>query len=131
MSADEEAVRDLVEGWAAAVHRGDMAGVLARHDPGIVMYDVPPPEDGVRGIAAYERTWPGFFRWQENAVFEIVELDVVAGGDVAFAYALLRCATPEELGADPTRRLRLTIGLRKQADGWTVVHEHHSFTSRD
>ena len=56
---------------------------------------------------------------------------MVAGGDVAFAHALLRCGTPDELGADPTRGLRLTIGLRKQADEWTVAHEHHSFTSRD
>ena len=111
MSGDEEAVRDLVEGWAAAVHRGDMAGVLDRHDPGIVMYDVPPPEDGVRGIAAYEQTWPGFFRWQEHAVFDIVSLDVVAGSDVAFAHALLRCSTVDDLAQHQEQRLRLTIGL--------------------
>ena len=131
MSADEEAVRDLVESWAAAVHRGDMAGVLDRHDPGIVMYDVPPPEDGVRGIAAYEQTWPGFFRWQENAVFEIVELDVVAGGDVAFAHALLRCGMPDELAEHPDHRLRVTVGLRKVDGRWVVTHEHHSFPARD
>ena len=102
MSADEEAVRDLVEGWAAAVHRGDMAGVLDRHDPGIVMFDVPPPEDGVRGIAAYSRPGPASSGGRSTPSSRSSELDVVAGGDVAFAYALLRCATPEELGADPT-----------------------------
>jgi ketosteroid isomerase-like protein len=35
--------------------------VLADHADDIVMFDVPPPQDGVRGIAAYRDTWPGFF----------------------------------------------------------------------
>jgi ketosteroid isomerase-like protein len=60
-----------------------------------------------------------------------VSLEVVAGQDVAFAYGLLRCGTPEELEAIPDRRLRLTVGLRKIGGQWTVLHEHHSFTARD
>ena len=27
------------------------------------MFDVPPPEDGVRGQEAYRDTWPPFFEW--------------------------------------------------------------------
>jgi uncharacterized protein (TIGR02246 family) len=131
MTPDETAVRTLVEQWAQAVHRGDLATVLAAHDDDVVMFDVPPPEDGVRGIAAYRDTWPGFFRWQRNATFDLLSLDVVAGDDVAFAYGLLRCGTPQQNTADPARRLRLTIGLRKVAGRWTVTHEHHSFTARD
>jgi ketosteroid isomerase-like protein len=95
------------------------------------MYDVPQPEDRVRGLAAYQETWPGFFRWQEGATFDLLALDVVAGPDVAFAYGLLRCGTPEELEAIPDRRPRLTVGLRKVDGRWTVLHEHHSFTARD
>jgi len=56
-----------------------------------------------------------------------VTLDVTAGSDVAFAHALLRCGSKEELAADPDNRLRLTIGLRKDGDRWIVTHEHHSF----
>ncbi len=94
------------------------------------MFDVPPPHDGVRGIAAYQATWPPFFVWQrQGASFEIVSLEVTAGDDVAFAHALLRCGTSEELARDPENRLRLTIGLRKQGDRWVVTHEHHSFPS--
>jgi ketosteroid isomerase-like protein len=92
---------------------------------------VPPPEDGVRGMDEYATTWPPFFEWQASgAVFEIVRLEVTAGADVAFAHALLRCATPEQLAADPDRRLRLTVGLRKEGGRWLVSHEHHSFTDR-
>ena len=128
---DATRVRTLIERWAKAVHAGDLDAVLADHAADIVMFDVPPPEDGVRGIEAYRATWPPFFQWQrQGASFEIVSLDVTAGDDVAFAHALLRCGTPEELKQDPARRLRLTIGLRKQGGSWAVTHEHHSFTDK-
>jgi uncharacterized protein (TIGR02246 family) len=128
MREDEEQIRALIENWAAAVHTGDMNGVLADHSDDIVMFDVPPPYEGVRGIEAYRETWPPFFEWQaQGASFEIISLDVTAGGDVAYAYALLRCGTPRELAEQPANRLRLTLGLRRERGRWVVAHEHHSF----
>lgn len=128
MADDEQQIRTLIEQWAAAVHGGDMDGVLVDHSQDIVMFDVPPPQDGVRGIDAYRGTWPPFFEWQaQGACFEIVSLEVTAGQDVAYAYALLRCGTPKELAEQPANRLRLTLGLRKEQGRWTVAHEHHSF----
>ncbi|MGP4114426.1 YybH family protein [Streptomyces sp. 4N509B] len=126
---DEQRIRALILEWAMAVHRGDLPAVLADHADDIVMFDVPPPHDGVRGIDAYRATWPPFFEWQaQGAEFDIVSLEVTAGTDVAFAHALLRCGTPQELAEHPESRLRLTLGLRKDADGrWVVTHEHHSF----
>jgi len=95
---DEARIRGLIERWARAVHEGDLEAVLADHADDIVMFDVPPPDDGVRGTAAYRETWPPFFEWQrQGAVFDIVDLDITAGRDVAFARALLRCGTAEEL----------------------------------
>ena len=131
MPDDQDQIRALIEQWAAAVHRGDLDGVLAHHSADIVMFDVPPPYEGVRGIAAYRETWPPFFGWQAGAVFEIVSLDITAGDDVAFAFALLRCDTPDGLARNPDNRLRLTLGLRKQDGQWVVTHEHHSFPSAD
>jgi uncharacterized protein (TIGR02246 family) len=129
MATDDVAqIKKLIERWTSAVHTGDIDGVLAGHSDDIVMFDVPPPHDGVRGIDAYRDTWPPFFEWQAaGASFEITSLDVVAGDDVAFAYALLRCGTPQDLARNPGNRLRLTIGLRKQDGRWIVTHEHHSF----
>ena len=129
---DEREIRALIVRWAEAVHAGDIDTVLAHHAEDIVMFDVPPPERGVRGIDAYRASWPPFFEWQRSgASFEIVELDVTAGEDVAFAWALLRCGTAEDLATSPVNLLRLTIGLRKDGDAWTVRHEHHSFSDRD
>jgi uncharacterized protein (TIGR02246 family) len=131
MTDDETAIAALLHRWADAVHTGDLDTVLADHAPDIVMFDVPPPDDGVRGLDAYRETWPPFIDWQHTgASFEIVELDVTAGEDVAFARALLRCGTPDELAAHPGHRLRLTVGLRKVDGRWQVTHEHHSFPDR-
>jgi uncharacterized protein (TIGR02246 family) len=128
---DEEAIRGLIHSWAGAVHSGDLAGVLVDHAEDIVMFDVPPPDEGVRGLDAYRETWPPFFEWQRSgAIFEIESLDITAGEDVAFAWALLRCGTDDELRKDPTNRLRLTLGLRKDNGRWVVAHEHHSFPDK-
>lgn len=128
MADNEQQIRNLIERWAEAVHGCDVDGVLADHADDIVMFDVPPPHDGVRGIDAYRETWPPFFEWQaQGASFEIVSLDVTAGEDVAYAHALLRCGKQEELANHPENRLRLTIGLRKEQGRWVVAHEHHSF----
>ncbi|MFD4205287.1 SgcJ/EcaC family oxidoreductase [Micromonospora tulbaghiae] len=132
MPSNEEQIRALVERWAAAVHDGDLAGVLADHAEDMVMFDAPPPYEGVRGLDAYREIWPPFFRWQaQGASFEIESLDVVAGEDVAFAYALLRCGAAADFAARPENRLRLTFGLRRREGRWVVTHEHHSFPLAD
>lgn len=131
MTPDEQEIRDLIQRWAAAVHAGDLDGVTADHAGDIVMFDVPPPDEGIRGLGAYRGVWPGFLEWQGGgAVFEIVSLDITAGADVAFAHALVRCDDPAGLKAHPERRLRLTLGLTKRDGRWEVAHEHHSFPVR-
>ncbi|MGW0869633.1 nuclear transport factor 2 family protein [Streptomyces sp. NPDC002740] len=128
MSDDEWQIRTLITRWADAVHRGDLDTVLDQHAEDLVMYDVPAPHEGIRGLAAYRATWPPFFVWQaQGACFDIDTLDVTAGHDVAYAHALLRCGTPEELAEYPGLRLRLTFGLRKEHGRWLIAHEHHSF----
>lgn len=128
MTDDETEIHGLIERWAGAVRAGDISGVLTDHADDIVMFDVPPPSDGVRGIDAYRVTWPPFFQWlAQGAYFEITSLDVTAGHDVAFAHALLRCGTAPDLDRNPDHRLRLTMGLRKEAGRWIIAHEHHSF----
>ena len=80
----------------------------------------------------FEAADPAVFTWQEQgASFEITSLEVTAGDDVAFAHALLRCGTRQDLDQDPDNRLRLTIGLRKEHGRWVVAHEHHSFPDKN
>jgi len=95
----------------------------------VLMFDVPPPGEGVRGLAAYREVWPPFFEYiRSGAAFELRSLDVTAGADVGYATALLVCGTPEELATKPADfRLRITLGLRRDGGRWVIAHEHHSF----
>lgn len=125
---DDTAIRELIERWVRAVDAGDLSGTVADHADDVVMFDVPPPAEGVRGLDTYRAAWPEFLQWQaQGARFELTSLEVTAGEDVAFAHALLRCGTSEELARDPRNRLRLTFGLRRQDGRWVIAHEHHSF----
>jgi uncharacterized protein (TIGR02246 family) len=119
----------VVTRWVDAVARRDLDGVVAHHTEDVVMFDVPPPYDGIRGIADYRDCWGPFFEWQAtgNGTFELVELTVTASSDVAFAYGLLRCGTPEDFERNPDNRLRVTMGLRRVDGEWLIAHEHHSF----
>ena len=90
------------------------------------MFDVPPPLQ-CKGIDTYQRTWDLFFSMApEPVMFDITEMTVVAGGDVAFAAAVMRCAERDSRGQDTVLEFRLTVGLRKVEGQWMVVHEHHS-----
>src|ERR1700712_1198829 len=89
---DEEQIRALIHAWAIGVQQCDLDAVVADHAPDVVMFDAPPPVQGVRGIEAYRDSWPPFFAWlASGAVFQIESLQVTAGIDVAFAFALLLC----------------------------------------
>jgi ketosteroid isomerase-like protein len=132
MTDDEAEIRGIIERWTAAIQTCDHAGVQADHTDDLVMFDVPPPYDGVRGAAAYRDTWPPFFEYIDSgATFELLELDVTAGDSVAYAYGLLRCGKAEDFAANPDNRLRITMGLRKVGSRWLIAHEHHSFPMTD
>jgi len=123
---DEGAIRSLVENWAGAVRTKNLDGILANHSPNMLMFDVPPPIQS-KGIEAYRKTWDLFFSWsQDSGVFDISEMNITAGNDVAFVTALMRCAGTEANGDQTELEFRLTIGLRKVDGQWTVMHEHHS-----
>ena len=125
-TTEEAMIRELVESWARAVRAKDIDGALARHSTDILMFDVPPPFES-KGIEAYRKTWDLFFSCQPDPVaFDILRMDIVAGADVAFVAALMRCAETGRDGERSNLDFRLTIGLRKIDGHWTILHEHHS-----
>jgi ketosteroid isomerase-like protein len=123
---DEIEIRSLIENWASAVRKKDFAGILLNHSPDILMFDVPPPLQS-KGIDAYKKTWDLFFSWSRGPVaFDILEMSVTASAEVAFVAAIMRCAGKEGGAENVELNFRLTVGLRKIADQWVVLHEHHS-----
>ena len=123
---DEAAIRELIVNWAKAVRTQEPQGILANHSPEILMFDVPPPLQS-KGIDAYKKTWDLFFSWARDfGVFDIDEMTITAGDDVAFATAIMHCAGAEENRDRIDLEFRLTVGLRKIGGQWIVMHEHHS-----
>jgi len=98
-----------------------------------VKFDVPPPLQS-RGMDEYKKTWDLFFRYHKpSQAFDIEELAITAGEDVAFAVAIVRCGSdtfsgPAEEGGF---LFRLTLGLRNIDGDWRITHEHHSVPSTD
>ena len=129
----ESRIRALIEAWADAVRRHDLPAILAHHEPDIIMFDVPPPLQS-RGMDEYRKTWDLFFRYHTPPqAFDIEELAITAGEDVAFAVAIMRCGSattsgPPVPGGFP---FRLTIGLKKIGGEWRITHEHHSVPAED
>jgi ketosteroid isomerase-like protein len=96
-----------------------------------LMFDVPPPFQS-KGIDAYRKTWDLFFTWASDpAIFDINQMNITAGSDVAFVTAAMQCAGQEANGPDARLDFRLTIGLRKIDGQWMIVHEHHSVPAED
>ena len=130
---DDKEIRARSKRWAYAVHAGDLDVVLADHARD-VLRDVRRTSSPGGGTRASMPIVPRGRHSSNGSDTRIVRdrrtgRSDPAGDDVAFADALLRCGMPQELEQEPDRRLRLTIGLRKEAGRWLVTHEHHSFTS--
>jgi ketosteroid isomerase-like protein len=132
-SSNEILIEALLEAWAAAVRRHDVIAILAHHEPDMVMYDVPPPLE-CRGIEAYEETWGLMFRYHKpGAAFDIEELHVTAGEDVAFAHAIMRCGPDSSCNPKDKDgfQFRLTVGLKRIDGEWRIAREHHSVPATD
>jgi uncharacterized protein (TIGR02246 family) len=123
---DKAAIHDLVSNWARAVRAKDLKGILANHSPQILMFDLPGPLQS-KGIDAYKKTWDLFFSWADDpVVFDFNEMEIIAGSDVAYVTALMRCSGTERDGKRIKLDFRLTVGLRKIDGRWIITHEHHS-----
>jgi ketosteroid isomerase-like protein len=119
MSAEAE-IRAMLDGWTAAVRAHDLEGATRGRSAEIVMFDVPEPLQA-KGMDAYRDTWTLYFKDEGSRRFDLLETRIVAGGDVAWVHALLRCTT------DVGPKGRLSMGLRRVNGAWVVEHEHHSF----
>lgn len=125
-AADESELLEIIQRWSKAVRDEDFEAIRAHHEPGILMFDVPPPFLS-RGIDAYMETWKLFYKFAPRPVkFDFDDIQIHAGDKVAFATATGHCRNIEPDGQIVPLDFRLTMGFRKIDDHWLIVHEHHS-----
>jgi ketosteroid isomerase-like protein len=122
-TANEAQIVELLQAWARSMRARDLDGILAHHAHDMVMFDVPPPVK-LQGIREYRNSWQPFLEWLgDSGLFEVGDVSVIAGEDVAWCHALVRCVGSS---ADGELLVRLTVCYRKIDAQWTVIHEHHS-----
>src|SRR5215212_2958590 len=109
---NENEVRGILEDWANGVRNRNMEQILAHHSDDILMYDVPKPFQSV-GIDAYRQTWYTFFASTKPGVFDFQNLTIVAGEEVAFCFAAMKCADKSNSEEYTELDFRVTIGLKK------------------
>lgn len=123
---DEAQVRAVVRAREAAMRTGDAERIVARYAPDAVTYDLAPP---LRYVGAEVRDVQALRAWFAGhggrVGYEIHDLAVTVGGDVAFCHSLDRMYDPS-----PDSRFslwfRATVCLRKVDGTWLVAHEHDS-----
>lgn len=124
--SDEQQISDILQSWAANTRRNNKDAILANHADDVVIFDVLPPMK-YHGVEAYRKSWDD---WQPDTVgegvFELQNLELTVGGDVAFAHAFIHCGGTTANGKTFEDLVRATFCLRKITGKWVVTHQHIS-----
>lgn len=85
---EEAAVRNLLEDWTDAVRAKDIDGSLRRFAPDVVAFDLIAPlqYNGVDEVRQRLEDW--FSSFDAPIGYELRELTIIAGEDVAYAHSL-------------------------------------------
>ena len=131
MTADERrktnglAIRELIDGLKA-IRAKDINGVMSVFSPEVVSFDVGPPLQHGGGEAFIKR-WQDLFASYQNLIdYEIRDLTITAGDDLAFSHSLNRISGTLKNGRKTDRWLRWTACYRKTDGKWQIVHEQVS-----
>lgn len=122
----ELAVRNLISSWHEAVLAGDLDRIMSHYTPHILSFDAV-AQLQFKGADAYRKHWEVCLSMCPGPMtFEIHDLGITAGEDVAFCNYLCRCGGPDENGEVKTSWMRVTVCCRNTNGRWLVVHEHFS-----
>jgi ketosteroid isomerase-like protein len=126
-SADEAAIRQQLDVLLEAIRAGDLDGVQPIYAPDIVTFDVEPPLQRL-GVAGKSENWEGVFAmFQPPISYEVRDLTIVVGDDVAFTHSLNRLSGTLRNGNSSNGFwVRATLCLRKIAGTWLIAHDHAS-----
>lgn len=125
--ADDEAkIRQLIDNWAKALRAKDVNRLMSHYSPGILVFDLAPPLQYV-GTDAYRKNWEEWFpSFQGPVGYEVRDLSIATGNDVAFSHSLNRISGTRTNGEETDVWVRATVGFRKSDGNWMITHEHIS-----
>ena len=124
MQKAEREIRELLASAARALHDKDADALTAHAAVDIAVCDLAPPlrQEGLdkRAIRAWFETWNG------PIGYEVRDLRITVGDDVAFASGLAHMTGTKVDGEEVDLWYRTTDCLAKRDGRWLVVHRHES-----
>ena len=123
---DEADIRQRVENGVAAVRAMDLEAVMALYARDIVPFDIDPPLR-YEGASAKRNAWVNVFEaYQRPLGYEVRDLRLTVGADIAFGFSLNRISGTLKSGSSTAFWLRWTTCFRKIDGDWLIAHEQVS-----
>jgi len=123
-AAAETQIRKVIDDWLNALRTKDADRVVSFQAADHTHFSLAPPLMSQRPDAKSLQAW--FDTWKGPIGHEIRDLKIVAGEDTAFTTSLVRMSGTKNDGEKPDLWFRGTLGFRKVAGAWKIVHEHES-----
>jgi len=125
-AADEAGIRQRIDKLVQAIRACDLEGVKTIYAPDIVSFDLGAPLQHV-GAAAKWKNWVDVFTvYQRPLTYEIRDLTLTVGDDVAFSHSLNRISGTLRNGTRTDSWVRWTGCFRKIDGNWLIVHDQVS-----
>lgn len=119
---NEAAVRESIDALVKAIRAHDLDGVRAAYAPDMVAFDIVPPLQYV-GADAFMKPWREVFELYDKPLgYEVRDLRITAGDDVAFSHSLNHLSGTMKNGRKSDLWLRFTACFRKLDGKWLIVH---------
>jgi ketosteroid isomerase-like protein len=123
---DETDIRQQIDRLAGALRAADLEAVMSIYTTDVVSFDVEPPLQHV-GADAKRKNWEHVFAVFEHPLYEIRNLTITVGDDVAFGHSLNRLSGTLKDGSTTTGFwVRATTCFRKINGDWLIAHDQVS-----
>ena len=123
---DEVELRHQVAEIAEGLQAKDPERLKKLYAADIVSFDIEPPLQCV-GVEAKLKNWSPVFTHFEHVTFDIRELTITAGDEVAFGHAFARLSGTLKDGSVMSGTwVRATYCFRKIDGTWLIVHDQAS-----
>ncbi|MFC9690047.1 YybH family protein [Kribbella sp. NPDC056951] len=122
----ESAITGQIDKIIEALRAKDLDALARIYTPDVVSFDIDPPLQHV-GLAAKLKNWERVFAVFQKVSYEIRDLAVTVGEDIAFAHGFGRLSGTLPTGTrTPGMWVRATFCFRKLNDTWLIAHDQIS-----
>lgn len=125
-ATDEADIRQRIGKLVDAIQAMDLEGVKFIYAPDIVSFDIVPPLEH-RGAEAQWKNWEDVFTaYQPPLFYEVRDLAITVGDNVAFGHSLNRISGTLRDGSKSEFWLRWTTCWQKIDGNWLITHHQAS-----